>query len=81
MANVTRIDLDDHSEPEYVSVRLCVEEAALVAKVLGRMAPAEAQEIMPGCGITAHHQVYETLTGDFFNRFWDGGVDEALRDL
>lgn len=80
MASVKQIDLDNDGSPEFITVRLCVEEAAYIAKIVGRHSDVTANDVMDN-GAAANGALYNALTGEFFNRFWDGGVDDALDSL
>lgn len=68
---MTFAKLSEEQFPSTVTVEMGVREAALIAKLFGRMRHAESQ------GATA----YECLVGDVFDRYWDDGVDEAMRAL
>jgi hypothetical protein len=78
VAEIISIDLE-HGEPAYVTVKMCAEELAFIAKVMGKMLGNEAEAIMPGGGEQASENLYEAATSDVFNRWYDGGVDEYLR--
>ena len=71
LLSMTFSELNDDQCPSTVTVEMDIREAALMAKLFGQMRPTESQ------GATA----YDCLVGDVFNRYWDDGVDEALREL
>ena len=77
--NVTRIDLDDDGRglPETVLVRMTRDEALYLAKLTGVQSRDEAESVLTG-GDLLNTEVYDSLTGELFNRFYDGGVDEAI---
>lgn len=75
---VRSIDLDDHGDPERVTVTMTTSEAAYLATLTGKQSPKSANDVVPGSG-TANSDVYDCLTGDLFNRFYEGGVDEFYR--
>lgn len=77
VAQIMSIDLDGNEEPESVVMRVTRAEATLIAKLTGWQSPQTANEVMPG-GSIASQGLYEALTGSVFNRFWDGGVTEAV---
>lgn len=75
---VKQINLDDDGQPEAIIVRLTCDEAAYLARLTGKQNWTTSEEIMPGGG--AHNtEVYDTLTGEFFNRYYEDGVDDAVR--
>jgi hypothetical protein len=56
-----------------------LEELALIAKLTGQHSSETVEKVMAG-GTAANSHLYDFATGDVFNRFWDGGVDEWIRD-
>lgn len=60
---------ENGANPSTITATLSVEEAILLAHLLGGQADSELDEM------------YYTLIGDVFNRYWDGGVDEAKKEL
>jgi len=75
---IRSVDFDDEGEPEKVRVELTTAEAALVAKLVGRLNHTEGEEVMRGGG-EAVVSLYEGLVGCYFNVYYDGGVDDYLR--
>jgi hypothetical protein len=73
------LELDEAENPEFVTVRMSVQEAAFMAKVTGQQSTNDAEAVFPG-GSDPSHSVYNALVGSVFNRFWDGGVDDYLAD-
>ena len=59
-------DLDGEAVPETVTVKMTVKEALWLAIVAGEQR-----------GVSPHSGIYNCLTGDVFNRYWDDGVDDA----
>lgn len=78
MMNIRRIDFDDDGKPEYVTFRMHASVAVYLARLTGKESSVTADDLVPRFGSTANHAAYESLTGDFLNRVWDGGVDEAM---
>lgn len=76
---IKTIKLGKDGEPSKVVVEMSTLEAAYIAKFTGKQNDPMANEILGSVGPEANSEVYGALTGDFFNRFWDGGVDEAIR--
>lgn len=76
MATVRTIEMDDHGEPEFVTVRMSLEELAYLAKVTGKHSTVTAEEIMHGGAANTH--LYDCASGEVFNRYYDGGVDDYL---
>lgn len=79
MGQVRLIEMDDDGQPEWVTIRLSNEEAAFIAKFTGKQSGDTANEVMKG-GAVANRALFETFTGEVFNRYFDGGVDEWIRD-
>lgn len=76
---IKRIDLDGDESPEFVHVRLTVGEALYLAALTGRQNGVSSEAVMAG-GADFNSSVYGGLTGGVFNWFYDGGVEEAVRD-
>lgn len=74
---VARVDFDENEDPTRVHAILSTAEAALVAKLVGKLSHTEAEELMRGGGEVSS-SLYEGMTGAFFNRYYDGGVAEYV---
>jgi len=61
---------DGDAIPETVGVTMTAREAVVVADILGQI-PSGGDE----------SAIYSVLVGDVFNRYWDGGTDEAMREF
>lgn len=75
---ILSITLDDNAVPETVTAQLDRKEMQLIAKWAGTQSPAATEEFLPGHA-GASSAIYDALVGDVFNRFWDDGVDAAIR--
>ena len=82
MAKIKSITLNDDDEPVPTSavVELSLAELLFIARVTGKHSHTTAEEVMAGGG-EASTSLYNSLVGNVINRFWDGGTDEAVRDL
>lgn len=84
MAKIRAITMKDNGEgeaiPASVTVELSLAEVLFISKFTGKQSHNTAEEVMTGGG-DASTSLYHGLTGDVINRFWDGGTDEAVRDL
>lgn len=84
MAKIKSITLKDSGDgsaiPSSATVELSLAEILFISKFTGKQSHNTAEEIMTGGG-DASTSLYHSLTGDVINRFWDGGTDEAVRDL
>jgi hypothetical protein len=67
---VTNIRFKD-GEPSHVSVEMTTAEAAVITQLVGRL--------VPSTGATS--EVWDCLSGEFFNRFWEAGIDGVPNDL
>lgn len=74
---VKQINLDDDGQPETVLVRVTRAEAAYLALLTGKQNGLTSEEVMPG-GADLNSEIYESLTGDFFNRYYEDGVNGAI---
>jgi hypothetical protein len=62
------------------TVTITREEIAYLAKLLGGMTDVQADEVIPGGGVTSHY-MYECLVGDIINPYHENGVDELVQTL
>lgn len=74
----TTVIVLNEGDVERVTVEMGVDEAAFLAKLIGGMTGPSSEQVMPG-GKAIGEQIYESLVGSIFNRFFDDGVDEYLR--
>ena len=58
---------------------LSVADAATVTKTLEKMSPHQMAEIQPD-GANIGCEIYNCLAGELFNRYYDDGVDDYLRN-
>lgn len=70
LENIRFTQNDDGAEPDTITVTMTIREAIWIAKI------AEKQR-----GTYPHSGISNCLNGDFFNRYWDDGIDEADKDL
>lgn len=68
---IRRIELEN-GKPTKIVAELTIEQAAQISKWTGSLSPATGGNDETGA-------MYEALSGDLFNRFWDDGVDGYLR--
>lgn len=66
MAEIQNIELKD-GEPVTLTVKMTTEDAAWIASQAGRTT-----------GDKIAGDLYEDLTGQYFNRFWDAGLPGYL---
>jgi hypothetical protein len=78
--NIRSIDADDEGALTHVVVRMTAQEAAYLARVIGARNGIVSNETMPG-GDSINSEIYLALTGELFNRFYDDGLDGAMRHL
>lgn len=69
---VQRIDLEN-SKPKTLVVEMTIEEAMVVTKWCGGLSPVTSPDYEATDG------VYGALVGDVFNRYWEWGIDGAIR--
>lgn len=73
------ISFTKKENPKTVTVEMTIDEAAAIAKVFGGMNPLKFGTDFPSLankGIVS--SVYDCLSGAFFNRYYDDGVDDYL---
>jgi hypothetical protein len=73
---IKRIDYDDDENPAVITAQMSIDEAAFLAKLLGKMNHIRGEEVMVGGG-TLHTEIWTPLA-KMFNH-WDDGYDEYLR--
>lgn len=77
---IKRVDFDEDENPSMVTVKMTVDEAAIIARVFGGFndyaydATGDRSRWR-----RAGSEVYSALVGGFFNRFWEDGVNDVLR--
>lgn len=71
LLSMTFAPIKNEQCPATITVEMGVREAALIAKLFGRLSKTESHGA----------EVDNCLVADVFNRYWDEGVDEALIDL
>lgn len=64
--------------PTEAAVVMTRDEMIYLATLLGRSTPAEDDVIMAN-GAQLSSEIYHTLAGSLFNRFWESGIDGARR--
>ncbi len=75
--NVKAIELEG-GKPAKVTVEMGIREAMIIAYIQGKHSPNSLNEIIPGFSEESS-EVYIGLTGELFNRFWDDGLEGAIR--
>jgi hypothetical protein len=73
-----RIELDDNELPSRATFDVTADEALYLAVLLGKMSGTQAEELLTGGGELSA-DLYECLTGSLFNRFYEDGVNDAVR--
>ena len=79
---LVRLNFDDDAdeiEPTRVTVDMSKDEALLVAHMIGSTSNLQRDELMSYGGVIGSG-IYDCLVGGVFNRYWDNGVDDALRE-
>ena len=64
------IDDEGDSLPATVTVTMTIEEAIWIAEVSGRQQ-----------GESPHNGIFHCLNGGVFNRYWEDGVDDAIKQF
>lgn len=73
---IQAIFLDGNENPERVRVEMSLGEAAYLARLTGKQSPVTANGIVDD-GSHYNAAVYNSLTGNLFNKFYDGGVNDV----
>lgn len=68
----------DAPTPKTILVEMTLAEATFISKTLGKMNYIKAEEVFKG-GAIPHSEIYDCLNGDFFNRHFYSGDDDAVR--
>jgi hypothetical protein len=64
--------------PETITVEMTARELVFLAKTLGKQNGNVAETLLPG-GTAESAEIYDCLTGDVANRFFDSGVEDWAR--
>lgn len=74
-----RVDFDDEEMPKTAQFELTVTEMVLLYNLTGRTAPLYVTQASGGHQAygEANDDIASCLSGAFFNRYWEGGVDDA----
>jgi hypothetical protein len=78
---IRNIALDDDGDPSKVLFEMSIIEAVYLTKLIGDQNGLDAERTLPGHGQAVNSEIYGSLTGELFNRFYDDGVDDAVRLL
>jgi hypothetical protein len=70
------LTLNDDQLPESVTVEMTAKEALYLTLLLGSQSPLEGEKHLTGGG-NLGSGIYNVLSGDLFNRFYDDGEAEA----
>lgn len=68
------------SNPCKVTIELTIHEAAYLAKLVGCLPTDKLEGVVAGCEEISH-EIYQCLTGDLFNRYWDEGINGAIKEI
>lgn len=76
---ILRVDFDDEAMPKSAQFELTVTEMVLLYNLTGRVGPRFVTEASGGHQIfgEASDDIASCLSGNFFNRYWENGVDGA----
>lgn len=74
---ITKIALDD-GRPDEVTAVLTLDELIYIGLTIGKHAPTDANARMPE-GNRVVTEIWNCLTGELFNRYWDDGINGAAR--
>lgn len=80
MAQIKMVEFDEEEGPQWVTIKLSLEEVAFIAKFTGKQSDDSAEGYMPNGGGYVNRQLYEATTHGVFNRWWDGGLEEYERE-
>lgn len=70
---IRSIEMDRHGVPEFVTVKMTVEQLADLVLVVGKMSP-------PTGSTEALTEFYQFALSELFNRYWEGGIHSYRRD-
>lgn len=65
--------------PDRVTVEMSKDEALILALLVGMTNDLDRNAMMPGGGALGS-DIYDCLVGSVFNRYWEDGVKDALRE-
>ena len=64
--------------PKTITVEMSLPEAVFISKTTGKMNWHAMEEVYPG-GYEAGSEIYDCLNGDFFNRHFYDGDNDAVK--
>lgn len=77
---ITRVDFDEEEEPVSLTVKMSLDEAALIYAYTGRTSPLAVSTAGGSAKWgEANSDIASCLSGAFFNRFFEDGANEVLR--
>lgn len=68
---------DKHGALDGVTMRMSMDEAAFLVKLLAGVDSMQADEVMSN-GAAVSNEMFDCLVGDLFNKHFDDGVNEYL---
>lgn len=79
--NIKAYKFKKNGNPKKITVEMSLDEAAFIAKFVGKMNYERADEVFQGAGSDKdlHGEIYNCLVGELFNRFYDSGVEGYIR--
>lgn len=66
---------EEGSIPETITVEMTAREAVYIGKLLDKQNGLDAEEVISG-GDAESTEIYNCLTGEVANRFFDNGLDD-----
>jgi hypothetical protein len=77
---VQTIRLDEDENPDMVVVEMSSDEAAFIARLCGSLSPRDITTFLAEDPrwFRANEDIYESLAGSVFNRFYDDGLDAVV---
>jgi hypothetical protein len=75
---ITNIALNDDGRPDLITAKLTRAELLYIGLTIGGHSGEASEKIMQG-GSHIATDLYQSITGDLFNRYYDDGIDGAAR--
>lgn len=80
---IDRIDFDDEEQPASITVKMSVQEAAVLYRFTGHVAPLFVTQAAGGDQQwgEASDRIAACLSSSFFNRFWENGINDVAPEF
>lgn len=80
MARIVMVEFDEEEQPQWITMRLSLEEVGLIALITGKYTPAVVNNNILKDGYPAAESLHDAATAGVFNRWFYAGVKDWAKD-